>query len=287
MTMQRIAVTGSSGFIGSRLIRKLMDRGFNAAEIDLATGTDLLDAKSLSNLGGFDCWIHLAAKSFVPDSFRDPSGFLLHNFQTTLNVLEKARQDKARVIFMSSYLYGEPRLLPVTEEHPLAPHNPYAASKLAGENLCRCYFSDFHVPVTILRPFNIYGSGQNKAFLIPTIINQMVSGYIELMDSRPKRDFVYVDDVVDAIALEAQMNRQGLHIYNLGYGESISVKDLVDLLADIYGKHFEVRFKNEYRKNEILDIVADISKIKNELRWQPTYSIKMGLKKMLPEEKFS
>jgi UDP-glucose 4-epimerase len=285
MTVPRIAVTGSSGFVGSRLIRKLRDCGIDAAEIDLVTGTDLLALNDFSCLGRFDCWIHLAAKSFVPDSFRDPSGFLLHNFQTTLNVLEKARQDKARVIFMSSYLYGEPRFLPVTEEHLLAPHNPYAVSKLVGENLCRCYYSDFNVPVTIFRPFNVYGSGQNKAFLIPTIINQIVHGCIELMDPRPKRDFVYVDDVVDAIVLEIQQNRKGLHIYNLGYGESISVKDLVDFLADVYGKPFKVEYKNEYRRNEILDIVADVSKIKMELGWQPVHSIEMGLTKMLMEEK--
>jgi UDP-glucose 4-epimerase len=105
------------------------------------------------------------------------------------------------------------------------------------------------------------------------------------MDPRPKRDFVYVDDVVDAIVLEIQQNRKGLHIYNLGYGESISVKDLVDFLADVYGKPFKVEYKNEYRRNEILDIVADVSKIKMELGWQPVHSIEMGLTKMLMEEK--
>ncbi|MBN1895720.1 GDP-mannose 4,6-dehydratase [bacterium] len=254
-------------------------------KIDIRTGIDLLSWENLSHLDGFDIIVHLASKSFVPDSFNHPREFLHHNMLSTLHVLELARKNKARVIYMSSYLYGEPNKLPVDEEHPLKPHNPYATSKLAGEQLCRCYQSDFNVPVTLFRPFNIYGPGQNEAFLIPSIIRQMKDGHVELMDPRPKRDFVYVEDVVDAIALEIRMKREGMNIYNLGYGKSVSIQEIVDLLNELYGKPLAVHFKNEYRKNEILDIVADIGKIKSELGWQPKYSMRAGLNRILRESR--
>ena len=195
MNKKVIAVTGSSGFIGSHLISGLQSAGYNLLEIDIENGFDILDWKKLNKIGKFDIMIHLAAKSFVPDSFKNPKRFFEFNYLSTLNALEISKNHNAKFIYFSSYLYGNPKYLPIDENHPFSPHNPYAQSKLICEKLCEGYYRDFNVPITIFRPFNIYGSGQSGNFVIPSIIDQLNNGMLTLKDPRPKRDYVHVKDI--------------------------------------------------------------------------------------------
>src|ERR1035437_437628 len=184
--MKNIAVTGSSGFIGRHLVNTLISNNFNVIELDIDKGFNLLKEENIQRIPKFDVIVHLAAKSFVPLALKNPWEFYYHNFNITLNVLELARKNNAKVILFSSYLYGEPEYLPIDEIHPLNPHNPYGHSKLICEKLCKGYNKDFKVPIIIFRPFNIYGPGQNNNFLIPSIIEQLKGGEISLKDPRPK-----------------------------------------------------------------------------------------------------
>jgi len=278
--MKTIAITGSSGFIGSHLMKSLQNKTFILKELDLIKGIDICNWNEISNLSGIDVFIHLAAKSFVPDSFKTPHQFYNINVASTLNILELARLNGAKVIYFSSYLYGTPEYLPIDEKHPVTPHNPYAQSKLICEKLCEGYHRDFNVPVIIMRPFNIYGPGQNSSFLIPSIIKQLKEDKIILKDPRPKRDFIYIDDIVNAVLKAIDYKKTGFEIFNLGTGKSFSVEEVVCKILNYAEKRPELCFTNEYRKEEVLDTIANISKVSDALQWIPEIDFDQGLSKI-------
>ena len=258
----KIVVTGSQGFIGKRLVPALIKDSYEVTKLDLETGYDITDWDSIKTLTDFDVIIHLAAISYVPKSYKIPREMFNVNIKGTLNMLELCRINKAKFIFTSSYVYGKPRYLPIDEEHPTEAFNPYCQSKLIGEDLCRCYNKDFGVPIIIFRPFNIYGLGQNEDFLIPMIQKQIKNdSIVKLKDSRPKRDFIHVDDVIDAYCKAVKYNKTDFEIFNLGSGTSYSVKEIAEMLVTKSGKNISIEFSEEQRENEILDTVCDNRKI--------------------------
>lgn len=275
--MKTIAVTGSSGFLGKHLVNDLNKHELNVIELDINKGFDLTNINDINQVPKFDIIIHLAAKSYVPHSFERPHEYYRDNFLMTLNMLELARLHKAKLIYISSYLYGNPKYLPINEKHPIQPHNPYAQSKLLCEKLCEGYSRDFDVPIIIFRPFNIYGPGQDVRFLIPSIISQIKNGNVTLNDPRPKRDFVYVKDVTSAILKAIDNKGLRYEILNIGSGISHSVASIIEILNSQFENKINVQFKNEFRKTEVLDTIADISKIENILNWRPSTKFKEGL----------
>ena len=279
----KILVTGYSGFIGSYLIRRLQDLQVELILCDLQNGINICNWNEVKDLKGFDIIIHLANLSFVPASFRDPKKFYEVNYLGTLNMLELCRLNKARMIYFSSYMYGNPQYQPIDEQHRIEAYNPYAQTKVICESLCEGYNRDFQVPVTVFRPFNIYGKGQNPDFLIPTIINQAKTGKIVIKDDRPKRDYIHVTDIVEAVilALQTPDTEPTLRTYNLGTGESHSVKEIIEIVRTLSEHEVDYECTREIRPNEVLDTVADITKIKKELHWTPKISLIEGIKSMM------
>ena len=278
--MKKIVVTGSNGFVGKYLVSFLIKAGYHVVEVDYAQGYDLTDAKCLDFISDFDCIIHLASRSYVPQSFEKPFDFYRDNYLMTLNVLETARKSEASVIFFSSYLYGSPEYLPVDENHPIAPHNPYAQTKLISEKLCEGYHRDFGLDIVVFRPFNIYGKGQNESFLIPSIIKQAELGTIKLKDPRPKRDFINVLDIVSVVRKVIQLQPKGYFVFNLGSGKSFAIDEITKLVSKAIDKELIIEFTNEYRKGEVLNTVAKIKRLKDYLDWQPTITLKDGINNM-------
>ena len=278
----KILVTGYSGFIGKYLTERLSQSSHELILMDLANGFDICDWEQIKNITGIDAIVHLANLSFVPASYDQPKMFYESNYLSTLNMLELCRINHAKMIFFSSYVYGHPQYQPIDEKHPIQAFNPYAQTKVICESLCEGYNRDFHVPVTIFRPFNIYGIGQNPDFLIPTIIQQAKKGSIVIKDDRPKRDYIHVKDIVEAVMAAIDSNASPtLQTYNLGTGISYSVKEIVEQVRDLFNSKIDYECLNEIRQNEVMDTVADIRKIKSELKWEPKISISDGLKMMI------
>jgi len=276
---KNVLVTGSKGFIGSLLVTQLQSKGYTVFEWDENNGDISTTPIELQNI---DHVFHLAAQTFVPRSWDEPYSFYKSNTLGTINVLEFCKTKEISLTFISAYVYGAPNTLPIDETHELKPANPYMHSKILAESACKFYSDNFDVKVNIIRPFNIYGPGQSDRFLIPEIILQTLSNSeeIKVQDLSPKRDFVYIDDLIDAILLSMKSDGY-FNIFNVGSGESYSVKEIIDLIQKIANTNKDVVSNDNVRKNEIPDVIADISFAKEKLNWSPKFNLEDGLKKLV------
>jgi UDP-glucose 4-epimerase len=278
----RVLLTGSSGFIGRHLHERLEEIDIDVVTFD-RPAKDIRKWEDLKNIS-VDLVYHLAAVTYVPFSFENPKITYETNVLGTLNVLELCRQmNIGGVVYTSAYVYGTPKYLPIDEEHPVNSINPYMHSKLIGEELCRSYHDNYGINCTVFRPFNVYGEGQHDSFLIPTILKQAQTGEIVLENPDPRRDFLYVGDLVDAY-VKGMKQKSNFEIYNLGYGKSYSVREIVDMVVKISGRRIDWRYTGEVRKSEISDVVADVKKIKGELGWTPKTELYDWLKLMIDKK---
>jgi nucleoside-diphosphate-sugar epimerase len=228
-----------------------------------------------------DCVFHLAAETFLPDSWKDAASFYRTNVLGTQNALEFCNQVNAKLIYMSAYVYGIPQYLPIDEKHPVLPNNPYAHSKWLGEELCRFYARQNLSKIVILRPFNIYGPGQNERFLIPFLFKQLKEkGSIEVKDDTPRRDYLYISDFIEA-CVEIIDYEGEYSIFNVGYGVSFSVREVIEMIIEVLGKRIKWSSLQEKRPHEIPDTVANNQLLKKSLKWEPKVAFREGIKRIL------
>lgn len=272
-------ISGAGGFIGKALTTALRLNNFSITELTRENG-DIADPATWESAPAHQLVFHLAARTFVPDSWSNPTAFIHTNTIGTLQALEYCRKHSASLVYVSSYLYGNPTSLPIAETAPIHTPNPYALSKKNAEDLCFFYHQCYGVNVTILRPFNLYGEGQKNTFLIPQLIEQAIHDKrFHIKDLAPKRDYLHLDDFIRALVATTQLN--GLHIINLGSGKSYSVEEIIQCICRLEGQNYPILNDNIRRQNEIMDTVADISLAKKLLRWEPNISIESGLLRML------
>jgi len=275
--MDKILVTGSTGFIGSNVIKKLSDYEV-ITDYDNSERIDLQNTKQVMKLDSVDTVIHLAGK--IPWRELSSNEYIDNNMKCTQNILEYCgKKNVKKIIYVSSYVYGQPKYCPIDEEHPVNPHTAYAKSKYLAEKECMDYCKRSNLNLIILRPFNVYGESMRAGFLISNLINAVKSGKkLNIANKGSKRDFLHVDDFVDLILKIVDYNSK-LEIFNVGSGLSYSFEDIIRKIEKIS----KIKLEIEYNENEsfIEDIIADISKIKSELYWEPRIKIDDGLRKTL------
>jgi len=276
---RRILVTGASGFIGTHLTSALNAMGYRVVPHSSQSGDIASCELDFEDIGHV---FHLAARTFVPESWKHPLSFYRVNLLGTVNVLEFCRAHDASLTLMSSYVYGRPARLPISEDEPLQAFNPYSHTKILAEEASRYYQEQFHVPVTIIRPFNIYGPGQDRRFLIPKILAQAVNpelGSIVVSDLRPRRDFIFVSDLVELLTRTAFRSRGG--VFNAGSGSSFSVNEAIDIVNELLPAPKQVLAEGSMRPDEVFDVVADISRTREEFDWNPRTPFRDGLRETL------
>lgn len=306
----RVLVTGAGGFIGSHLVDALVRSGADVrafvrytsrsddgwladlapevfAEVEVFRG-DLVNPEAVTGaLDGRERVFHLGALIPIPYSYRHPREFVAANVTGTLNVLEAARRaDVARVVHTStSEVYGTPLDVPVPETARLHAQSPYAASKVAADQLAGSYHASFGVPVVTVRPFNTYGPRQSARAVIPTIVTQALArGEIELGALAPTRDFLFVGDTVRGFLAAADAAGVDGEAINLGTGREISIGALVRLILDELQLDLPVREASERLRpadSEVERLLADAAKASALLGWEPAVRLEEGLRRTI------
>lgn len=273
-------MTGSQGFVGSHLCRKLIRNG-KKVERNGKNGDkiDVNNINQLYSIGDIEAIVHLAAKTSIKDSMNNPYDTYHTNLVGTLNLLELSRlKNIKRFIYVSTYVYGQPKYLPIDENHPLQPHSPYNKSKLLAEQLCKNYSSDFGIDVVTLRPFYLYGTNARLDSFIPIIIQQIRNEMNVLLSGKgTKRDFLFISDFVNLVEIILGDFPAGYNVFNIGYGKSCTLEQVAKIIAGILDKKINISYDLKSRPNDIIDMAADISRVSRAFDWKPLIDIKKGL----------
>ena len=273
--MTKILVTGSRGFIGKQVIKKLNKSEIITDSID-SKRIDLKNIEEVMRLSESDVVIHLAGKTTKGLDWEE---YFDNNVLGTLNILEYCIVKKIKkMIFVSSYVYGNPKYLPINEKHPIEPHNPYTKSKYLAEQLCEFYAKNSDLKIIILRPFNIFGKTLPKDFLISNLLKSIKTNEkITIINKDSRRDFLHINDFVDVILKIKDFDLK-FEIFNVGSGKSYSFNEVIKKIEDISMERLHLEYE-ENKENFIEEITADISKINNKIKWFPKISFDEGLKK--------
>ncbi|MBX6376935.1 MAG: NAD-dependent epimerase/dehydratase family protein [Clostridia bacterium] len=292
----RVLVTGGAGFVGSHVVERLVSAGHEVFVLDdLSTGDpdnvgdvplhrlDLASPELTPLLADIrpEVVVHQAAQASVPRSLADPLGDARTNVAGVLNLLEACRTTGVRKVVYASTaaVYGVPRTLPVTEDHPTAPLSPYGVSKLAGEHYLAVYADLYGLDFTVLRYGNVYGPRQGatgEAGVVAVFVDAGVRGAAPVVhgDGLQSRDFVYVGDVAEANRLA--LDRGSRAVLNVGTGKATSVLDLWHRVAAACGGGARPTFAPP-RPGDIRHSRLDPARAAAVLGWRPLVGLDEGL----------
>ncbi|GAB2027638.1 NAD-dependent epimerase/dehydratase family protein [Lactovum odontotermitis] len=310
MRDKKILITGGAGFIGSTLANSLVSKNEVFVIDDLSMGklSNLHESSNLTMIEGsvvdkellknifsenkFDYVFHLAAIASVADSVSRPYETHQVNFDSTMTILELLKsnpQNLKRFVFSSSAaVYGNDPSLPKIEESKILPLSPYAVDKFSSERMALVYGNLYGLPVSATRFFNVFGPNQNPnspySGIISILIDRLKSGR-ELTifgDGEQSRDFVYVEDVVQALILIADSNDTLGNVYNVGTGKATTLNELIKKVEEISQKKIQVNYASP-REGDIHASYSDITKLR-EIGFSPRFSLIEGLNSYLSSE---
>jgi len=301
-----ILITGGAGFIGSHLCEKYVSEGETVFCLDNFENGDLRNVYGLITRKNFklirgdirhtdplekimvdvDAIIHLAAQIHVERSIVEPKLTFDVNVLGTLNILEVARSyDVEKIIHTStSEVYGSARNLPMNEDHPLCAPHPYGASKIAADRLCYAYVQTYGMNICIARPFNTFGPKQKDhgyGGAISIFTKRVLSGQPPIIygDGNQTRDYMYIDDLVRAYELILKNSRPLKEVINFGTGKEVKIIDLANKIIRFCNRRGKIKPVHvASRPGEINRMMADYSKAKKLLGWEPKYTLERGLK---------
>ena len=275
--MVKILVTGHKGFIGSHLIDSLKNCDIVTDSIN-GKRINLQNIEEVMKIEPVDTVIHLGGKTEKGLEWKE---YFENNIIGTLNILKYCiKKNIKKIIFVSSYVYGNPKYSPIDEQHQISPHNLYTKSKFLAEELCKIYSEKYKLNVIILRPFNIFARSMNKDYLISNLIESInTKKTVTITNRTSKRDFLYIDDFIELI-LKIKDYDFKCEIFNVGSGISYSFDEVIEIIEKTTSKKLNLEYKND-DQSYIQNITADNSKITKILDWKPELTFEEGLQKLL------
>lgn len=306
MENYNILITGGAGFIGSHLAEYLLTKGYNIRILDnLSTGKieniesiieeiEFIDGDICNNkmvlkaLQNMDYVFHLAALPSVQRSIEDPLTTFKVNVEGTINLLLASKEVgvKKFIFSSSSSVYGNQGVLPKKEDSPIFPISPYALTKYAAERYCQIFYYIYGLKTVCLRYFNVFGPRQNieskYAAVIPKFITQVMMGSPITIygDGLQSRDFTYVDNVVEANYLACMSEAAVGNVINIGCSRNYTINELAKMIMKIIGKNSSISYLPE-RPGEVKHSLADITKAKERLNYEPKVDLQEGLKRTI------
>jgi NAD dependent epimerase/dehydratase len=305
---RRVLITGAGGFIGSHLAERVTQLGahtrcflrYNSqsslgwlhaspllSEVEIIHG-DIRDSESVSRAAmDVDIIFHLAALIGIPYSYCSPRSYVQTNIDGTFNLLEAARQHgiERLICTSTSEVYGSAQHVPIDENHPLRGQSPYSASKIGADKLAESYHLSFGLPVSIARPFNVYGPRQSSRAVIPTIITQALKqSTVNLGNLNATRDFNFVSDTVEAFLAIAESPAAIGKTLNIGSGIETPVGELAELIFDLAEMNPAVNIEEQRIRPEAseVDRLCANSRLLNQLTgWKPQIALRDGLKRTI------
>lgn len=300
----RYLVTGGAGFIGSNIVDELLRRGHSVTVLDdFSSGKeenlsqaiarirlirgDICDLEAAREAcDGADCVLHLAARTSVPRSVKDPIETNHVNIDGTLNVLVAARDARVRrvVYAASSAAYGETPALPKTESMPPDPISPYGVTKLVGEMYARVFGRAYELENVSIRYFNVFGPRQDPSSQYSGVLSRFIfalldgSAPVVYGDGQQSRDFTYIDNVVDVSLRACEAPGISGRVFNGGTGARISLNDVLKVLGKILGTQVRARYEQP-RPGDILHSEADIALAAQFLGYRPLVDFEDGLRR--------
>ncbi|HSX18692.1 MAG TPA: UDP-glucose 4-epimerase GalE [Candidatus Saccharimonadales bacterium] len=302
----KVLVTGGAGFIGSHVVRMLLDAGHEVTVIDnfshgykenvdkrakLVEGDISNEKEAKEALQGQDAVIHMAGLIVVPESVKNPEKYCENNVLGTVKFLNFMREAKVnKIIFSSSAcVYGTPDKLPIKEDAPLRPDNPYGATKAAIEAFLQSFHACYGMDVTILRYFNPYGPGK----LYPPVTHAIPNFITSTLAKKPiplywkgeqTRDFIYIEDLAQAHI--DVLGQNGFNIFNLGMEQGVKVKDVIKTIFDIVGYEVPIDDLGQ-RPGDVAANYASSEKLNKAVGWKAKIDLKEGLKRTISYYKSS
>lgn len=302
---KRVLITGGAGFVGSNVTERVVRCGGRVTVLDdlctgsrdnIDPGTDyrfvegsVTDESLVFRLvKEADLVIHMAARNIIV-STKNPRDDYAVNIGGTLNVLLAAREHKVeRMVYTSSAsIYGNPRIIPISEDERPLTFSPYAVSKLAGENYCYAFYETYGVPVAVVRYSNVYGPKQspNNPYcgVVAKFMDAVARGETPQVhgDGQQTRDFTFVDDAVDGTLLTLLSPKAEGMAFNLGTGTETRIIELIGILGRLYGREIAPRHIDRRDIDNIRRRVLNIERIRTTLRWQPQIGLEEGLRRTL------
>ncbi|PWB56948.1 MAG: hypothetical protein C3F06_00195 [Candidatus Methanoperedenaceae archaeon] len=293
----KILITGGAGFIGSHLAEALVNKGNDVIVVDnLSRGHcenlnsiidkinfvngDITDHELIRDLiRSSDTVFHLAALSRVIPSIDDPELCFKSNIEGTEIIARSCARYGKRLIFSSSReVYGTANYIPVDEEHPLNPENPYGTSKLAGEKIIESYSKCYHLRYAILRLANVYGDRDFDRVIPIFIKNSLNNKDLIIYGGQQILDFVYITDVIEAF-LKAFVNQENLKV-NIGSGKGTTLLELANMIKYLTKNKGKITIQDK-RTGEVEKFVSKINKSHEILNWNPEFSLEEGIKRLL------
>jgi dTDP-glucose 4,6-dehydratase len=297
---KRVLITGLTGFIGSALAERLIERGAKIFSLIRLSSEEFLykypkdatvikgdlryedDVREILKISEPEIIFHLAAFTHVGDSFQHRKECWDINFGGTVKLIEEANKYKIEKFLFAgtSEEYGNQDEFPISEDAPLRPESPYACAKVASDLYCQMMWKAYNFPAIVVRPFNTFGRKNDRRFITEKIIHGFLTGEELLLgDPKPTRDLNYIDNTIDGYITISESKKTIGEIINLGSGIETSVKDLVDMVSKLCNKKTEVKWNSfPPRPNETWRLRCDNSKAKKLVGWEPKISLENGLK---------
>ena len=307
---KKVLITGSEGFIGSHLTEELVKMGADVTAlvqynsfnswgwidsfdknikdvIKVVTG-DIREYDNINKIiKGQDVVFHLAALIAIPYSYHSPMSYIRTNIEGTAMVLESCKNNNIQKIIhtSTSEVYGNPKYVPIDENHSLSGQSPYSASKIGADKIVESYHLSYNLPVVTIRPFNTFGERQSIRAIIPTLITQfLTTKKIKLGNLEISRDFNYIKNTIDGFIKGMETDNIFGEVINIGSGEETYLEELIAILAQLINTDYDIEYetiRTRPSKSEVRRLQSESTKAHNLLNWRAKYSLEEGLVKTI------